>query len=69
MSGIEKPIYLVALRDTWVSHREVSDSAILAFGTRGSAEDFAKGCAKERGLPASLFRIVEFRSTGNVFEA
>lgn len=68
MTSVEKPIYLVAVRDEWLSLKSAPEHSVIAFGMRDDARRFAKRCAKRDGVPASLYRIVEYRFSGNVSE-
>jgi hypothetical protein len=67
----ERPIYLVAFRDEWVVEDSIPRAwhdGIIAFGSRESAEKYASEAAVQRSIPVALFRIVEYRFSGNVSE-
>jgi hypothetical protein len=70
VTNADKPIYLVAFRDQWVTISGVPlrDGEIIAFQTREAAQLFASNAAVEKDLPVSLYRIVEYRFSGNVSE-
>jgi hypothetical protein len=60
------PVYLIAHGDRWLT--ALDEDAALAFGTEREARAYAAGLAKERSVPASVYRIVEYAFTGRVME-
>lgn len=70
MTSAEKSIFLVALRDEWVTLAAIPEDmhALIAFGTIGDAEKFASDAAVQQSAPVALYRIVEYRFSGNVSE-
>lgn len=69
MSGVEKPIYLIAFFDQWLTDKDTSMGAVTAWGSEEQALWVAREEARKRNVPPALYRIVEFQATGNVIEA
>lgn len=71
MNRIEMPIYLVALGEAWIGSAtlaQVLPDAAPCFGSREAAQDWARRCAAQAGRSVALFRVVEYRFSGEVFE-
>jgi hypothetical protein len=69
MTALDKPIYLLALRDGWVCVDIGPEiCAAIAFGTRDEAQQYLEHHAEVEGVPPSLMRVVEFTFSGNVSE-
>jgi hypothetical protein len=68
MTEVERPIFVVAVGDEYVSPPVQHEDCIGAFGTLESARAYVGELAKREGKPASLYRIVEYGFTGKVRE-
>lgn len=62
MTGIDKPLYLVTMKDQWVTHKALLSNvnALPAFGTRADAEKWMHEAARDSGTPLRFYRVVEF---------
>ena len=62
MSGIDRPLYLVTMKDQWATHKALlgAHNAVPAFGTRADAEAFMRETAAETHTPVRYYKIVEF---------
>jgi hypothetical protein len=69
VTNAERPIYLVAFRDQWVVEEipRAWHDGIIAFGSRESARS-TRARRRCSAIPVALFRIVEYRFSGNVSE-
>jgi hypothetical protein len=69
ISSADAPIFLVVIRDKWAGHDVAPDlGAALAFGTHENAVRYAMRLAEKDKTPIALYRIVEYRFSGNVTE-
>jgi hypothetical protein len=68
MSGVEKPIYLIAVRDLWYSTKHAPNGCAIAFGDEGHARRYIRRLARRDGLPESLYRIIKYEFSGDVKE-
>lgn len=69
MAANDLPIYLVSLGNGEFGLEVGPDLiAALAFGGRECAQRYIDHWSGVKGIPKSLYRIVEYRPTGEVFE-
>jgi hypothetical protein len=68
MTAVDLPIFMVALRDQWISVAGLPAGSNVAFGNEEDARRFAASCAEAEGISPALFRIVEYRFSGRVVE-
>ena len=70
MTNFFLPVYFLAIRDGWISGMAGPDlPCALAFGNLDEAQKAAEMYAEKQGEPLAMYRILEYRFTGNVSEA
>jgi hypothetical protein len=63
MTHAEKPVYLIARGDAWLSNEDCGECpahGAIAFGTRKDAEDHITWLARHEKVSADEFRVVEY---------
>jgi hypothetical protein len=69
MTAVEKPVYIIGIRDGWLCV-DVGPNlvAALAFAVPEDAQAYLQHEAERTGTPAALYRVVEYAFSGNVME-